>query len=128
MSTSAGSRPASRSASGWGGGRARASPPPGVPLGGRAAAATRGRRAAGKPLGQWLERWQAEVVHTTWDPFGRVDVVRNPEDPLERFVFVDGAAGSALPRYPSDPNQETRRLTELGAFPYRLLDAERVLV
>jgi MFS family permease len=87
-----------------------------------------GRIAAGKPLGQWLERRQAEVVRTTWDPFGRVDVVRNPEDPLERFVFVDGAAGSALPRYPSDPSQETRRLTELGAFPYRLLDAERVLV
>ncbi len=87
-----------------------------------------GRMAEGKPLGQWLERRQAEIVRTTWDPFGRVDVVRVPDDPLERSVFVDGAAGSALPRYPSDPNQETRRLTELGAFPYRLVDAERTLV
>lgn len=84
--------------------------------------------ARGKPLGLALAGRQAEVVRTTWDPFGRVDVVRVPDDPLERVVFIDGAAGSPLPRYPSEPSQETARLTQLGAFPYRLLDAERALV
>ncbi|MBW3633934.1 MAG: hypothetical protein KY456_13005, partial [Chloroflexi bacterium] len=86
------------------------------------------RIARGKPLGQWLDGRQAEVVHSEWDPFGRVDVVRVPDEPLERYVFIDGAAGSALPRYPSDPGQETNRLTELGAFPYRLVEAERALI
>lgn len=87
-----------------------------------------GRIAAGKPLGLWLDHRQAEVVRTDWDPFGRVDVVRTPLEPLEQFVFIDGAAGSALPRYPADPGQETARLTELGAFPYRLVAADRALV
>ena len=86
------------------------------------------RIARGKPLGQWLDGRQAEVVRTEWDPFGRVDVVRAPDEPLERFVFIDGAAGSALPRYPSDLGQESTRLTELGAFPYRLVDADRALI
>jgi len=87
-----------------------------------------GRLAAGKPLGQWLGRGQASVVRTTWDPFGRVDVVSSPSSPLERVVFVDGAAGSPLPRYPSDSGQESKRLLELGAFPYRLTNVERALV
>ncbi len=86
------------------------------------------RIAEGKPLGQWLQRREAEVVRSDWDPFGRVDVVRVPDEPLERFVFIDGAAGSALPRYPADPGQETARLGELGAFPFRVVDAERALV
>jgi spermidine synthase len=86
------------------------------------------RLAEGKPLGQWLQRREAEVLRSNWDPFGRVDVVRAPDEPLERLVFIDGAAGSALPRYPADPGQEAARLAELGAFPYRVVDAERALV
>lgn len=87
-----------------------------------------GRLAAGKPLGQLLDSGRASVVRTTWDPFGRVDVVRTSDSPLDRYVFLDGAAGSPLPRYPSDSAQEAKRLLELGAFPYRLSDAERALV
>ncbi len=87
-----------------------------------------GRLAAGKPLAQWLTRGQASLMRTSWDPFARVDVVHTPSNPLERLIFVDGAAGSALPHYPTDANEETKRRMELGAFPYGLVEAERALV
>ena len=87
-----------------------------------------GRLAAGKPLGLQLARRDAVPVRSSWDPFARVDVVRAPANPLERLVFVDGAAGSPLPHYPADPGEATKRRMELGAFPYALIDAERVLV
>ncbi len=87
-----------------------------------------GRLTAGKPLAQWLTRGQASLMRTSWDPFARVDVVHTPSNPLERLVFVDGAAGSTLPHYPTDANEETKRRMELGAFPYGLVDAERALV
>lgn len=87
-----------------------------------------GRLAAGKPLALWLRQEQASVVRSAWDPFARTDVVSVAGNPRERLVFVDGAAGSPLPRYPADPNEETRRRTEIGSFPYRLIAAKRVLV
>ncbi len=87
-----------------------------------------GKLAAGKPLASWLNRGQASVERSTWDPFSRVDVVRTSSNPLERLVFIDGAAGSPLPHFPSDPNEATRRQTELGAFPYRLVRADRTLI
>jgi hypothetical protein len=86
------------------------------------------RLAAGKPLATWLKQGQATVIRSSWDPFSRVDVVRTPNNPLERLVFVDGAAGSPLPHYPADPNEETKRRTELGSFPYHLVQARRALV
>jgi predicted membrane-bound spermidine synthase len=86
------------------------------------------RLTAGKPLDLWLGRAGATVARSTWDPFARTDVVYRPDDPQERLVFLDGAAGSALPHYPADGNEEMRRRTELGYFPYKLIDAERVLV
>ncbi len=87
-----------------------------------------GRLAAGKPLASWLNHGRASVERSSWDPFSRVDVVRTPSNPLERLVFVDGAAGSPLPHVPSDQNEATKRQTELGAFPYRLVRANRALV
>lgn len=86
------------------------------------------RLAGGKPLDLWLGRAKATTERSTWDPFARTDVVYKPDDPQERLVFLDGAAGSSLPHYPTDGNEETRRRTELGFFPYRLFDPKRVLV
>ncbi len=86
------------------------------------------RLTAGKPLDLWLGRTGATLEHSSWDPFARTDVVYKPDDPEERLIFLDGAAGSALPHYPASANEEMRRRTELGYFPYKLIDADRALV
>jgi predicted membrane-bound spermidine synthase len=86
------------------------------------------RLAGGKPLNLWLGQAKAKTERSAWDPFARTDVVYKPDDPQERLVFLDGAAGSSLPHYPSDGNEEMRRRTELGFFPYRLFGPKRVLV
>lgn len=86
------------------------------------------RLAAGKPLDLWLNHGNATTERSSWDPFARADVVFKPNDPQERLVFLDGAAGSSLPHYPADGNEEMRRRTELGFFPYKLFDPKRVLV
>lgn len=87
-----------------------------------------GHLAAGKPLGNFLKHGQATVTASSWDPFARVDIVRSPLNPIERLVFVDGAAGSPLPHFPADANEARKRETELGSFPYRLVPAARALV
>ena len=86
------------------------------------------RLSAGKPLNLWLGRAQAKIERSTWDPFSRTDVLFKPSDPQERLVFLDGSAGSSMPHYPADSNEEMRRRTELGYFPYKLVDAQKALI
>ncbi len=60
----------------------------------------------------------ARVIHTRWDAFARTDVLESAADPSQKLIFIDGAAGSAMPRYPSTPEEENRVTSDIGYFPF----------
>lgn len=92
-----------------------------------------------KSLNMALRYPGAEVLHTEWNSFSRVDVVRSPFvrhapglsyeylDPLppQLGITIDGGGMSAITRY-GDAIQFTGFLT--SSIPYRIKDDPRVLI
>ena len=61
----------------------------------------------------------AQIVHTDWDAFARVDVVASPASADRQQVFIDGAAGSIMPAYPVDAAAASNWTADIGYFPFR---------
>ncbi|MCB9446195.1 MAG: hypothetical protein H6669_18355 [Ardenticatenaceae bacterium] len=73
-----------------------------------------------KPETQLLQNTpQAEIVYSETDAFARVDLVQVPDAPEQQFLFVDGAAGSVMPCFPTTLQAERPFTTDLGYFPFR---------
>ncbi|MCA9926196.1 MAG: hypothetical protein KC421_27685 [Anaerolineales bacterium] len=77
------------------------------------------RFAVPKPEAQMLQSTpQAEIVYSTTDAFARVDLVQITDAPEQQFLFVDGAAGSVMPRFPMTPDAERPFTGDIGFFPF----------
>ncbi len=79
-----------------------------------------GRLATPKPLTQQLqESPESRIVFTRWDAFARTDLVESSTTPWSKQVYINGAAGSIMPRLPEALDQERRFTDDLGYFPFR---------
>jgi len=74
---------------------------------------------------------RAHLVESRWSSFGRTDLVRSDLAPDEKWIFVDGAAGSAmydLAALQSDPRAKTeltRHFEEYFPLPFLKADEKR---
>jgi spermidine synthase len=89
----------------------------------------------GKDMLDFMKNSDAKIVESRWSPFGRTDLLESPNDLDRKFIFIDGAAGSAIYRFNGNINDRTNTavygiLGESGGFlPY--IDGgpkERVLI
>jgi len=79
------------------------------------------RIPTGKPMFRQLRQEAGStVVASRWDAFARTDVVQNPAFPNVRFIYVDGAAGSTMWRFPRTQQEAAPLFHEVAAFPLRL--------
>jgi len=79
-----------------------------------------GRLATPKPLTQQLQQSpESHIVYTHWDAFARTDVLESDADPWRKQVYINGAAGSIMPRLPSSIDDEQRLTDDLGYFAFR---------
>ncbi|MCB9004084.1 MAG: hypothetical protein H6664_06895 [Ardenticatenaceae bacterium] len=77
------------------------------------------RLAVPKPEAQMLQNTpQAEIVYSATDAFARVDLVQIADAPEQQFLFVDGAAGSVMPRFPTTLDAERPFTGDIGFFPF----------
>ena len=88
-----------------------------------------GRLATPKPLTQQLQQSpQSRIVYTHWDAFARTDLLESRADPWRKEVYINGAAGSIMPRLPSSADDEQRVTDDLGFFPFASSPPGRVFV
>ncbi len=84
-----------------------------------------GRLATPKPLTRQLQDDpQARIAYTDWDAFARVDVLESEAEPWRKQIFINGAAGSLMPRAPTSPEDEARLTGDVGYFPFRAVHNE----
>jgi MFS family permease len=82
-----------------------------------------------KPLTRQLTKFEnTEIVHTEEDALGRVDVLENTNKPDQKLVFMDGAAGSMMLRYPETQADKIRIRSDLGYFPFLFAMPENILI
>ncbi|MGD8737507.1 MAG: hypothetical protein PVJ85_12205, partial [Anaerolineae bacterium] len=87
------------------------------------------RLATPKPLTQQLQNApEARIVYSQWDAFARTDVLESSAQPWQKQVFINGAAGSSLPRLPNSIEEERRFREDIGYFPFSFSTPERVFV
>jgi predicted membrane-bound spermidine synthase len=73
-----------------------------------------------KPLTQQLqESPESRLVFTRWDAFARTDLVESSAAPWRKQVYINGAAGSIMPRLPTTFDEERRLTDDLGYFPFQ---------
>jgi hypothetical protein len=78
-----------------------------------------GRLATPKPLTQQLQQSpESRVDFTLWDAFARVDLLESSAHPEYKQVYINGAAGSIMPRWPSSADDEQRITDDIGYFPF----------
>ncbi len=77
---------------------------------------------------QLIEKPTTEIVYTTQDALGRVDVVADADNPAQKLVFMDGAAGSVMPAYPQTENEIGLQRGDLGYFPFLWTLPENALI
>jgi hypothetical protein len=88
-----------------------------------------GQLATPKPLTQQLRQSPpSRIVYTHWDAFARVDLLESDTDPWRKQVYINGAAGSIMPRLPSSVDDEQRVAHDLGFFPFASAPPGRVFV
>lgn len=57
----------------------------------------------------FIERDNAKIVETRWSPFGRTDLVESPNDLDRKFLFIDGAAGTAMYKFNENISDRTNK-------------------
>jgi hypothetical protein len=78
------------------------------------------RLATPKPLTQQLqESPESQIVFTRWDAFARTDLLESSAEPWRKQVYINGAAGSIMPRLPATVDEERRLTNDLGYFPFQ---------
>jgi hypothetical protein len=58
------------------------------------------------------------VVYTQWDAFSRTDVVESASLPDEKTIFIDGGAGSSMPRFDGNLEHVANLKEDVGFFPF----------
>jgi hypothetical protein len=87
------------------------------------------RLSTPKPLARQLQESPGTALSfTRWDAFARTDVVASSADPWRKHVFINGAAGSIMPRLPATVEDERRLKEDVGYFPFATEPPGRVLV
>ncbi|MBT7072536.1 MAG: hypothetical protein HN855_09815 [Anaerolineae bacterium] len=82
-----------------------------------------------KPLTRQLnEKPATQIVYTTQDALGRVDVVANAQNPAQKLVFMDGAAGSVMYANPETQTEIALQRADLGYFPFLWILPENALI
>ncbi len=79
---------------------------------------------------------KAEIVETRWSAFGRTDLVKFRDYDQAMYLFVDGAAGTAMLKFNGDLEAPGKDIEEfekdfVGFFPFRFLkndEKNRMLV
>lgn len=69
-----------------------------------------------------------EVTYTRWDAFSRTDVVESESLPREKLIFIDGGAGSSMPKFDGDLENIAYLKQDVGFYPFLLKKYERVLI
>jgi predicted membrane-bound spermidine synthase len=88
-----------------------------------------GGLATPKPLTEQLQQSPgSRVVYTHWDAFARVDLLETTADSSRKQVYINGAAGSIMPRLPSSVDDEQRVTDDIGYFPFAASPPKRVFV
>jgi hypothetical protein len=77
----------------------------------------------GKPIADFLGS-KGRIVQTTWDSFGRTDLVV-PTDGGPYRVYIDGAAGSIMP---VTTGNRAPLAQDVGFFPFATEQPQRVLI
>lgn len=84
---------------------------------------------AAKPLTRQLNQTDnAHITYTRWDTFARIDVLENEATPDQRLLFLNGAAGSVMYRYPTNQAAQNRIQTDLGYFPIGATTPDDLLI
>ena len=85
------------------------------------------RNEINKELSHVLARGNNKIIESRWSAFGRVDLVKNFDDDSRMWLFVDGAAGTAMYKFDGNientyDNIDFLEKGLIGAFPFLLLN------
>lgn len=71
---------------------------------------------------------RGKIVYTTWNAFGRLDVVEEEGRPFQKTIFIDGGAGTSMFKFDGDFEEVSYLDYQLQFFPFFFGEKDKVLI